>query len=133
MTDANFRDVLHGIAAVLSTMRTQHIVNVASDWAHSVDPSAAAYCSTSCTCTRRDTFALSKSILVRAASTDQRAQAKSPPLELKIDYNAAVGEKSVKDCQWKDNIRSSGCIVAGGVVELDYLVRCGSYQYQMSS
>ncbi|HEX4454317.1 MAG TPA: SDR family oxidoreductase, partial [Kofleriaceae bacterium] len=49
MIDVNLRGVLHGIAAVLPTMRAQaagHIVNVASVSGHRVDPTAAVYCAT---------------------------------------------------------------------------------------
>jgi NADP-dependent 3-hydroxy acid dehydrogenase YdfG len=49
MIDVNLRGVLHGIAAVLPTMRKQgagHIINVASVSAHRVDPTAAVYCAT---------------------------------------------------------------------------------------
>jgi NADP-dependent 3-hydroxy acid dehydrogenase YdfG len=49
MIDVNIRGVLHGIAAVLPTMKTQasgHVVNIASIGAHAVSPTAAVYCAT---------------------------------------------------------------------------------------
>ncbi|MFC4728942.1 SDR family oxidoreductase [Coralloluteibacterium thermophilus] len=49
MIDVNIRGVLHGIAAVLPSMRERrsgHVVNVASIGAHAVSPTAAVYCAT---------------------------------------------------------------------------------------
>jgi NADP-dependent 3-hydroxy acid dehydrogenase YdfG len=49
MIDVNLRGVLHGVAAVLPSMRERrcgHIINVASTAAHRVDPTAAVYCAT---------------------------------------------------------------------------------------
>jgi NADP-dependent 3-hydroxy acid dehydrogenase YdfG len=49
MIDVNLRGVLHGIAAVLPTMRERrsgHILNVASTAAHRVDPTGVVYCAT---------------------------------------------------------------------------------------
>lgn len=49
MIDVNIRGVLHGIAAVLPTMKSQgtgHVVNIASIGAHAVSPTAAVYCAT---------------------------------------------------------------------------------------
>ncbi|MFB8760674.1 SDR family oxidoreductase [Streptomyces nigra] len=49
MIDVNVRGTLHGIAAVLPTMRQQgggHIINIASVAGHRVDPTAAVYCAT---------------------------------------------------------------------------------------
>ncbi|HEY4201504.1 MAG TPA: SDR family oxidoreductase [Devosiaceae bacterium] len=49
MIDVNLRGVLHGIAAVLPTMKAQgggHIINVASTSGHRVDPTAAVYSAT---------------------------------------------------------------------------------------
>ncbi|MGP3947697.1 SDR family oxidoreductase [Streptomyces sp. 7N604] len=49
MIDVNIRGVLHGIAAALPIMQTQHhgqIINVASIGAHAVSPTAAVYCAT---------------------------------------------------------------------------------------
>lgn len=49
MIDVNIRGVLHGIAAVLPTMKAQgagHVVNIASIGAHAVSPTAAVYCAT---------------------------------------------------------------------------------------
>ncbi|MFD7389290.1 SDR family oxidoreductase [Streptomyces sp. NPDC059852] len=49
MIDVNLRGTLHGIAAVLPTMRQQgsgHIINIASVAGHRVDPTAAVYCAT---------------------------------------------------------------------------------------
>lgn len=49
MIDVNIRGVLHGIAAVLPIMKSQHsgqMVNIASIGAHAVSPTAAVYCAT---------------------------------------------------------------------------------------
>ena len=76
MIDVNLRGVLHGIAAVLPTMRAQragHIVNVASTSAHRVDPTAAVYCAT-----KFAVRALSEGL--RQESTDVRVTVVSPGL-----------------------------------------------------
>ncbi|WP_369243866.1 SDR family oxidoreductase [Streptomyces sp. R41] len=49
MVDVNLRGVLHGIAAVLPSMRERRsgqIINVASTAAHRVDPTGVVYCAT---------------------------------------------------------------------------------------
>ncbi|MEU3302019.1 SDR family oxidoreductase [Streptomyces sp. NPDC006678] len=76
MIDVNLRGVLHGIAAVLPSMRerrTGHIINVASTAAHRVDPTGVVYCATK--------FAVrAVSDGLRQESTDVRVTVVSPGL-----------------------------------------------------
>ncbi|WP_189930894.1 SDR family oxidoreductase [Streptomyces sulfonofaciens] len=74
MIDVNLRGVLHGIAAVLPSMRDRgsgHIVAVASTAAHRVDPTAAVYCAT-----KYAVRALAEGL--RQESTDVRVTVVSP-------------------------------------------------------
>jgi NADP-dependent 3-hydroxy acid dehydrogenase YdfG len=74
MIDVNLRGTLHGIAAVLPSMRergTGHVVNVASTSGLRVDPTAAVYCAT-----KFAVRALSEGL--RQESTDIRVTIISP-------------------------------------------------------
>ncbi|MFJ9034816.1 SDR family oxidoreductase [Streptomyces sp. NPDC102274] len=74
MIDVNLRGVLHGIAAVLPSMRERrsgHIINIASTAAHRVDATAAVYCAT-----KYAVRALSEGL--RQENTDVRVTVVSP-------------------------------------------------------
>lgn len=74
MIDVNIRGVLHGIAAVLPTMKSQgagHVVNIASIGAHAVSPTAAVYCAT-----KYAVWAISEGL--RQESSDIRVTTISP-------------------------------------------------------
>jgi NADP-dependent 3-hydroxy acid dehydrogenase YdfG len=76
MIDVNLRGVLHGIAAVLPSMREQgsgHIINVASTAANRVDPSGVVY-----SATKYAVRAVSEGL--RLETTDIRVTVVSPGL-----------------------------------------------------
>ncbi|MFI6359900.1 SDR family oxidoreductase [Streptomyces sp. NPDC050743] len=96
MIDVNLRGVLHGIAAVLPTMRDRrsgHIINVASTAAHRVDPTGVVYCATK--------FAVrAVSDGLRQETTDLRVTVVSPGLthtELTLSGGNAQMQGAVRD------------------------------------
>lgn len=95
MIDVNIRGVLHGIAAVLPTMRQQgfgHVVNIASIGAHAVSPTAAVYCAT-----KYAVCAISEGL--RQESSDIRVTTISPGVtesELAETITDAAGREEMK-------------------------------------
>ncbi len=96
MIDVNIRGVLHGIAAVLPTMRQQgfgHVVNIASIGAHAVSPTAAVYCAT-----KYAVWAISEGL--RQESSDIRVTTISPGVtesELAETITDAAGREEMKE------------------------------------
>ena len=96
MIDVNIRGVLHGIAAVLPTMRQQgfgHVVNIASIGAHAVSPTAAVYCAT-----KYAVWAISEGL--RQESSDVRVTTISPGVtesELAETITDAAGREEMKE------------------------------------
>ncbi|TDS84955.1 SDR family oxidoreductase [Comamonas sp. JUb58] len=96
MIDVNIRGVLHGIAAVLPTMRQQgfgHVVNIASIGAHAVSPTAAVYCAT-----KYAVWAISEGL--RQESRDIRVTTISPGVtesELAETITDAAGREEMKE------------------------------------
>ncbi|QMV74615.1 SDR family oxidoreductase [Comamonas piscis] len=95
MIDVNIRGVLHGIAAVLPSMRQQgfgHVVNIASIGAHAVSPTAAVYCAT-----KYAVWAISEGL--RQESSDIRVTTISPGVtesELAETITDAAGREEMK-------------------------------------
>nr|WP_312987789.1 SDR family oxidoreductase [Comamonas koreensis] len=96
MIDVNIRGVLHGIAAVLPTMRQQgfgHVVNIASIGAHAVSPTAAVYCAT-----KYAVWAISEGL--RQESSNIRVTTISPGVtesELAETITDAAGREEMKE------------------------------------
>ncbi|MFD7340283.1 SDR family oxidoreductase [Streptomyces violascens] len=92
MIDVNLRGVLHGIAAVLSTMTAQragHIVNIASVSGLRVDPTAAVY-----SATKHAVRALSEGL--RQESRDLRVTVISPGLT-RSELTDTIADQATKD------------------------------------
>ncbi|MFD7169780.1 SDR family oxidoreductase [Streptomyces violascens] len=92
MIDVNLRGVLHGIAAVLSTMTAQragHIVNIASVSGLRVDPTAAVY-----SATKHAVRALSEGL--RQESRDLRVTVISPGLT-HSELTDTIADQDTKD------------------------------------
>ncbi len=95
MIDVNIRGVLHGIDAVLPTMKAQsfgHVVNLASIGAHAVSPTAAVYCAT-----KYAVWAISEGL--RQENTDIRVTTISPGVttsELADTISDATGREEMK-------------------------------------
>lgn len=96
MIDVNIRGVLHGIAAVLPTMKSQgagHVVNIASIGAHAVSPTAAVYCAT-----KYAVWAISEGL--RQEHTDIRVTTICPGVtksELADTISDEVGRNQMKE------------------------------------
>lgn len=95
MIDVNIRGVLHGIAAVLPTMKAQgsgHVINIASIGAHAVSPTAAVYCAT-----KYAVWAISEGL--RKENTDIRVTTICPGVtesELADSIADAAGREEMK-------------------------------------
>lgn len=95
MIDVNIRGVLHGIAAVLPTMKAQgsgHVINIASIGAHAVSPTAAVYCAT-----KYAVWAISEGL--RQENTDIRVTTICPGVtesELADSIADAAGREEMK-------------------------------------
>lgn len=96
MIDVNIRGVLHGIAAVLPTMKSQgagHVVNIASIGAHAVSPTAAVYCAT-----KYAVWAISEGL--RQEHTDIRVTTICPGVtesELADSISDEIGRNQMKE------------------------------------
>ncbi|MEJ5151600.1 SDR family oxidoreductase [Comamonas sp. MYb396] len=111
MIDVNIRGVLHGIAAVLPTMRQQgfgHVVNIASIGAHAVSPTAAVYCAT-----KYAVWAISEGL--RQESSDIRVTTISPGVtesELAETITDAAGREEMKEFR---NVAISASAIARAI------------------